>query len=117
MLVEQINISGSVQDEDGNPYDPRSDTFTSGGDLTCHAPLRINNKVTYSAYYFTTTFDEIVTPLTPPVLTAGILPDAVTIRFVGTVTLFYYAEVAMQYVSGAITYDLDFHAGYPYVND
>ena len=117
MLVEQISINGSVQDEDGNPYDPRSDPFTSSDELTCHGPLRINNKVTYSAYYYTTTFNEIVTPLNPPVLTAGTLPEAVTIHFVGTATLFYSAEVAMQYVSGAITYDLDFHAGYPYVND
>ena len=112
MLVEQISINESAQDEDGNPYDSRSDTFTSGGELACRSPLRINNKVTYSAYYFSTTFDEVVTPLKPPVLTAGTLPDAVIIRFVGTVTLFYYAEVAMQYVSGAITYDLDFYAGH-----
>jgi len=112
VLVEQISIDGSGQDEDGNQYDPRSDSFNSGGELTCHSPLRIKNEVTYSAYYFTTTFDEIVTPLKPPVLTAGTLSDAVIIRFVGTVTLFYYAEVAMQYVSGAITYDLDFYAGF-----
>lgn len=105
-----MNESG--QDEDGNQYDPRSDPFTPTGELTCRSPLRINNQVTYSAYYFTTTFDEIVTPLKPPVLTAGTQSDAVIIRFVGTVTLFYYAEVAMQYVSGAITYDLDFYAGY-----
>jgi hypothetical protein len=112
VLVEQIRINESGQDEDGNQYDPRSDVFTSSGELTCNSPLRIKNEVTYSAYYFTTTFDEIVTPLKPPVLTAGTLSDAVIIRFVGTVTLFYYAEVAMQYVSGAITYDLDFYAGY-----
>ena len=112
MLVEQISINESGQDEEGNYYDPRSDPFNSSGELACRSPLRINNKVTYSAYYFTTTFDEIVTPLKPPALTAGTLPDAVIIRFVGTVTLFYYAEVAMQYVSGAITYDLDFYAGH-----
>jgi len=110
--VEQISINASGQDEEGNPYDPRSDTFSSGGELTCRSPLRINNKVTYSAYFFTTTLDEIVTPHTPPVLTAGTLPDAVVIHFTGTVTLFYSAEVSMQYVSGAITYDLDFYAGY-----
>jgi hypothetical protein len=112
VLVEQISINESGQDEDENRYDPRSDPFTTSGELTCRSPLRIKNEVTYSAYYFTTTFEEIVTPLTPPVLTAGTLSDAVIIRFVGTVTLFYYAEVAMQYVSGAITYDLDFYAGY-----
>lgn len=113
MLVEQISINESGQDEEGSHYDPRSDPFTPGGELNCRSPLMVNNKVTYSAYYFTTTFNEIVTPLKPPVLTAGTLPDAVIIiHFVGTVTLFYYAEVAMQYVSGAITYDLDFYAGY-----
>ena len=112
MLVEQISINESGQDEDGNPYDPRSDPFTTSGELTCRGPLKINNKVTYSAYYFSTTLNEIVTPYNPPVLTAGTLPEAVNIHFVGTVTLFYSAEVAMQYVSGAIIYDLDFYAGY-----
>jgi hypothetical protein len=112
VLVEQISISESGQDEDGNHYDPRSDPFTTSGELTCHSPLLINNKVTYSAYYFTTTLNEIVTPLNPPFLTAGTLPDAVIVHFVGTVTLFYSAEVAMQYVSGAITYDLDFYSGF-----
>ena len=51
-------------------------------------------------------------PRSDPFTSTGTLSDAVIIRFVGTVTLFYYAEVAMQYVSGAITYDLDFYAGY-----
>ena len=113
MLVEQININESGQDEDGNQYDPISDLFTTNGELTSHSPLRIENTVTYSAYFFTTTLNEIATPASPLVLTTGTWSnDVIIVRFVGTVTIFYSVEVAMQYVSGAITYDLDFYAGY-----
>ena len=106
-----MNESG--QDPDGNPYDPRSDRFNANGVLTSHGPLRLSNSVTYSAYFFTTNLNEIVTPASPLALTLGPgLEDSVIMRFAGTVTVFYSAEVAMQYVSGAITYDLDFHAGF-----
>ena len=112
MLVKQISISGSNQDEDGSPYDPKSDLFTATGELTSHTPLRLINSVTYSAYFFTTDLNEIATPASPLTLTLSSGTEAVVVRFVGTVTIFYSAEVAMQYVSGAIIYDLDFHAGY-----
>ena len=112
-MVEQITISESRQNKEGNEYDPKSDLFTASGGLTSHSPLRIKNTVTYSAYFFTTTLNEIATPASPLVLTTGPGPEnALVLRFIGTVTVFYSAEVAMQYVSGAITYDLDFHAGF-----
>lgn len=111
--MKKISIKESGQDPDGIAYDPRSDPFTAGGELTSHSPLRLSSSVTYSAYFFTTNLDEIVNPASPPILTLDPeSADAIVARFVGTVTVFYSAEVAMQYVSGAITYDLDFFAGY-----
>jgi len=111
--VKKISINESGQDQDGNAYDPGSDLFTANGVLTSHSPLRLSNSVTYSAYFFTTNLNEIATPASPLALTLGTGPEnALVLRFIGTVTVFYSVEVAMQYVSGAITYDLDFHAGY-----
>ena len=111
--MNKISINESGEDQDGNAYDPKSDLFNANGVLTSHSPLRLSNSVTYSAYFFTTNRNEIVTPASPLALTLGPGPEnALILRFIGTVTVFYSAEVAMQYVSGAITYDLDFHAGY-----
>ena len=111
--MNKISINESGQDPDGNTYDPKSDPFTATGQLTSHSPLRLSSSVTYSAYFFTTNLNEIVTPASPLALTLGPgLENALVLRFVGTVTVFYSAEVAMQYVSGAITYDLDFYAGF-----
>jgi hypothetical protein len=111
--VKKITINESGQDQDGNAYDPKSDLFNANGILISHSPIRLSNSVTYSAYFFTTNLNEIVTPASPLALTLGPGPEnALVLRFIGTVTVLYSAEVAMQYVSGAITYNLDFHAGY-----
>lgn len=111
--MKKISIDESGQDPDGNLYDPQSDRFNANGVLTSRGPLRLSSSVTYSAYFFTTNLNEIVTPASPLALTLGPeLENALVLRFVGTVTVFYSAEVAMQYVSGAITYDLDLHAGH-----
>ena len=111
--MKKISINESGQDQDGNAYDPKSDPFNANGILISYSPLRLSSSVTYSAYFFTTNLNELVTPASPLALTLGPGPEnTLVLRFVGTVTLFYSAEVAMQYVSGAITYDLDFHAGF-----
>ncbi len=112
--MKNISINESGQDPDGIAYDPRSDPFNPDAQLTSHSPLRLRSSVTYSDYFFTTNLDEIATPASPLSLTLATAPGgAVAAHFVGTVTVFYSAEVAMQYVSGAITYRLDFHAGHP----
>jgi hypothetical protein len=111
--VKRISINESGEDPDGNLYDPRSDGFTTTGELTSHTPLRLINSVTYSDYFITANLNEIVTPASPLSVTLSLEPEnAIVAQFIGTVTGFYSIEVAMQYVSGAITYDLDFQAGY-----